>query len=215
MIQRDIPIIPGETVIREYRFMTLDFRPKLSAMRGGSLGDHEKIKRAHRSTTTLTVTNKRLVFKSEKPRRGGGRDSQVYQMDVRDAGDVTIVNARWRRVLWPIVLMLLGVVLFFITIVLGILAVIGLALLIYNLAYPKNVAYVAIGNRSTHDGFFLGNVSRNDAENIYFSMKPTPEFHAMASELGTLILDLQTNGDECLPRWMRQQTPGADDDRED
>lgn len=55
----------------------------------------------------------------------------------------------------------------------------------------------------------VGNVSRNTLGEIYFATRPGRDFEIMVSELGTLILDLQLNGDECLDRWTSGECPNC------
>lgn len=201
MILRNVPAVPGETVIREYRFMMMDYRPKASVLRKRDLGEYDKIKRTAKARATLTVTNKRLMYNSENV-HNSKKNSQFFQMGIGDVGDIRIMDAKWKAILAPLVIMILCLIFGFAFALLWIIAVIALIMVIIRVIRPKNVIYVSIGSKSAGDGFMVGSVSRSDINSIYFACKPGPDFNQMSAELGSLILDLQLNGDECLDRWV-------------
>ena len=161
-------------------------------------GTHEKIKRRYKSDATLHVTNMRLIYTSKKQNVSDERgNSSIYQLNVRDVGDISIVDAKWRALLVPILSILLGLCL-----LVFIIGIIFIVWGILKLIRGNSIVYLAISGKDCSGGLLVGKASKLTLNEIYFAVKPGPDFDKMASELGTLILDLQVHGDECFERWM-------------
>lgn len=221
MILDNIPTIPGEVKIRDYTFLEMDYRPKhrlshinlLQFLFGerNSFGSYEKIKKKYKTTGRLLVTNRRIIYNTSKMRRNGKYDSLIYQMSVKDVGDVSQTDATWKCLTGPIVFLVVSLILTLISsFALFFLPIIALVWLIFKYIHPKSATYLRISSKSGANGLLAGKTSESDLKEIYFSAIPGKDFDKVAIELGSLILDLQTNGDDCIGRWIstKQTIPG-------
>lgn len=213
-----ISTVPDEVLIREYEFFTLDHRPKLDKNRKKKFASYERIKQKYKSTAVLHVTNKRLIYTAIKRKSGERGNTSIHQTNIKDVGDITIVDSKWNSLFVPLILMIIGFIVVinsfsdpdYSSIAISILIGIGIfALGILKYMRGKSVSYLAIGSKESSVGLMVGNVSKKFSGDMYFIVRPGKDFETMASELGTLVLDLQSNGDECLERWTSNKCPNC------
>ena len=190
-----IDLIPGETMIRTYEFMDMDYRPKIEMWTKKQFGKSTRIPFKRKSNAHLIVTNKRLFCITR--RANGNNDSQFYQLNIKDVGDINILHAKWNSLLIPLCFIVLGLLL-----LTSIVGIIPLIIGIWMFMKGKTITQVSIFSKSAMGGMCLGKVSKEAMNEISFTCKPGRDFDKMLGELGTLILDLQTYGDDCIDRWL-------------
>ena len=150
-----------------------------------------------KGNASLCVTNKRLVCSYERTGLFFGRSANksVYQMNIKDVGDISLAAVRKTRFA-PILLILLGLI----TLIL----IIGFIFLILGIVWlmlsppSKGVKFSSKGGSGggMGTGFYIIARRRLTAG--------ITDFNEMASEIGALIADLQAYGDECIPYWNSQ-----------
>jgi len=188
-----IKSMQGETVIKEYNFPSKgsnidEFEQKKISAQGvysGTVG-------SKKGTASVCVTNKRLIARIEgkagifSTAKTGG----VYQINIKDVGDVRIAAIK-RSKLLPILLILFGIItliayvgIFFI--------VLGIILLVIR--KPQKILDVKSkgGAGAGATGFLI---------KAKFLIGVAGGYDEMASEIGALIADLQTYGDDCISSW--------------
>ena len=200
----NIPVLDGEIVVRDYQCITMDYRPRTSKI---GIGEREKLSKSKVVNATLTVTNKRVIYRSQRNVAMSRGTSYYHQVNITDVGDISIVDSKWRT--YTILLLsIIGAILTVSTVVLPILfLVFGIA---YTFLFAKTLIFISIGSKNSSSGIFIGNVGCDNSRNIKFLVKPGKDFDTLSRELGTLVLDLQQNGDKCLYRWLGVIT--SDDD---
>ena len=109
-------------------------------------------------------------------------------------------DSRWKSYKMLILCFILGLLLMFIT---PVMFLIMLAIgVLWVIIRRRSLVYIQIGSKGSEGGIFAGNIGSSQKGMISFSVKPGRDFDLMSRELGTLILDLQQNGDSCLYKWI-------------
>ncbi|WP_400256005.1 hypothetical protein [Methanomethylophilus alvi] len=196
--------LPGEEILREYEFLSMDFRPKIKSAFFNT-NSRMIINKHYSANATLTVTNERIIYNCVKnPEKLTSSNTQMYQMHIRDVGDISMANIKWRSY-WPLLFVLIGaIVLMLVDVSMLTITIAGSLLFIAFLCcifFPKSIVYLSIGSKSAFNGFLVGKASHNSQNEISFHTEVCPDFFLMYEELGALVIDLQKNGDMCIPRW--------------
>ena len=203
MIIDSIPEVPGEQMIRSYEILDLDSRPRFSGLFGLSKGDFRNIllKNPRYSTEAkLIVTNKRVIYTAESKYDEKHKATHYHQISIADVGDISIMDTVWFKILGPILLIILGIILIGSVGVLLIVA--GVLLLVWRYLNRNRFTYVSVASKANGRGIYVGRVGSETVGDLFFRIYPGKDFSRMANELGALIIDLQTNGDSCLERWL-------------
>ena len=82
--------------------------------------------------------------------------------------------------------------------------VLGVLFLVLSMKGVDQLMMMKINTVASETGIHVSGMSRRDEQALSFYMMPTPEFKEMASEIGALIIDLQTNGDACIAKWTSE-----------
>ena len=194
---RDVPILKGEVVVREYDCLRMKAKPRTRK----ALDEPATIGAGKSVTANLIVTNKRIMYIAQRDRLIARGTSHFHQMNICDAGDVEMFDSRWRSLKGLIICLILGLLC---TMLLGpagfvLFLIIGF---VWYFLFQKSLVYIQIGSKGSEGGIFAGNIGSSQKGTISFTVKPGADFDLMSRELGTLILDLQQNGDTCLYKWV-------------
>jgi len=188
-----VKTIQGEEIIREYSFPAS----------GSSLGtDTRKAKgpgrflgaiKSQKGIATVCVTNKRLICRVQgKMGLFDGKDSvSTYQMLIKNVGDVCTATVKRSRVISTI-LIIAGI--------LTLLMLFGILLILAGIAL-----WILTGRIRTFEARSTGGGSGVDGCGFLVMGKwvTTQGYEEMACEIGALIADLQTYGDDCIHNWKR------------
>ncbi len=201
----DIAVAQDEVVLRQYQISEVDYRV-------GFLKDTVKMSRRTRSrydtTGTVYVTNRRLIYNVDNKSLPlfGLRCKDMYSQQVRieDIQGVDFMTSASRnKILWPIIMILLGILFFFMFKPLGIiLLIVGIIWLIIRIVNVEEHMMFGIRAASQDYSIFVSEMSRGYYGRVRYWCAPTEQFEVMAKELGAIVLDLQKYGDDAIPRWM-------------
>ena len=78
----------------------------------------------------------------------------------------------------------------------------GAVFLILSMMSKHDLVLMRVNTTASECGI---RVADNEERSMAFYMVPTNEFKTMASEIGALIIDLQTQGDECIEKWTSSE----------
>ena len=203
----DVPILKGEVVVREYECLKMKPKPKTRK----SLNEPNSIKDSKSVTAKLMVTNKRIMYISQRDAMITRGTSHFHQMNICDAGDIDMLDTRWRSYTALILSIILGILLLAFSPILSLIVIIAGAL--WTFLRMRSVVYVSIGSKGSDGGVFAGNIGTTHRGTLCFPVKPGADFDLMSRELGTLVLDIQQNGDSCLYKWLQNGNVGEDDEQ--
>ena len=166
----------------------------------------------------MVVTNKRVLYYAEAaaPSRG----SNIPAMHLQEAFIDRITSTEFiqadakKNVMLPLALMIVGLLVMIFAIlddmeymylVPGVIVlVLGVLFLVLSMKGVDQLMMMKINTVASETGIHVSGMSRRDEQALSFYMMPTPEFKEMASEIGALIIDLQTNGDACIAKWTSE-----------
>jgi len=165
-----------------------------------------------RGNADLCITNKRLICSYERTGLifGVNASKSVYQMNIKDVGDISIAAVR-KSWLAAYILFLIGIYIMIdgfaiglspsriVTLVIGILFIAG-GIVLLILGKSKGVKFNSKGGSGglTGAGFYVI-AKRRLTTGI-------AEFDEMACEIGALVADIQAYGDDCIPYWNSQNS---------
>ena len=82
---------------------------------------------------------------------------------------------------------------------------VGAVFLALSFVGKHDLVLMRINTASSESGIRVAGISEKEERSMAFYMVPTAEFKVMASEIGALIVDLQTNGDDCIAKWTSSE----------
>ena len=199
----------GEKVIRTYKCAKVDFTSSDSTLEAFGIA-----KRSPETDCTVTVTNKRVIYFAESKQPSSR--TKMPSMHSQEAFIDRIASMEFmqaesqRRSLFPLLLMIVGVVLTVMAIIAGdtVFVVPGVAFIAFGLAIflpaimkVRPLMLMRVNTQSSDGGIHVSGLSPHEEEVLSFYMVPDQEFDRMAREIGALVLDVQTRGDACIPDW--------------
>lgn len=208
-----ILLADGEQVIRKYRCVTADYGSS-----DRTLDSVVSIGRKPDTDGVVVVTNKRVIYYAEgKVASKGSNTPPIHLQEafIDKICSTDFVKATTKTaMLVPIALMILGLI----PLITGLVCDTNLAMIIPGaIILATGAVFLVLSMMSKHDlvlmrinttasecGIRVSGVSENEERAMAFYMVPTDEFKSMASEIGALIIDLQTVGDECIDKWTSE-----------
>lgn len=199
----------GEQVIRTYKCAKVDFKSSDSTLEAFGLG-----RKAPKTDCTVTVTNRRVIYFAESatPSSGTGMPSMHSQEAFVDRiASMEFIQAELKRHSeFPFAMAVLGILVVVMSLMAGkslylvpgiaVLAI-GLAILIPSLLVVKPLMLMRVNTTASDGGIHVSGLSRKEEETLSFYMVPDPEFMRMSKEIGALVLDIQSRGDDCIESW--------------
>ena len=82
--------------------------------------------------------------------------------------------------------------------------IMGVLFLVLAMRGVDQLMMMRINTVASEAGIRVSGMSPREEQSLSFYMIPTPEFKEMASEMGALIIDLQTCGDACIVKWTSE-----------
>ncbi len=203
----------GEQVVRKYRCVVADYKSS-----DKSLDSVGIIKKKPETDGLMVVTNKRVIYYAEA--RSPSKGSDAPAMHLQEAFIDRITSTEFVRadakknVVLPLALMIVGLLITIcgllggnemMYIVPGIIVLaLGIILLVFTIKGNDQLVMMKINTVASETGIHVSGMSARDEQSLSFYMVPTPEFTAMATEVGALIIDLQQSGDACIAKWASQ-----------
>ncbi len=201
----------GEEVVRTYKCASVDLQSsnRSSDVLAGLIG------RRARTDCTVTVTNRRIIYfaESEKASRATKMPaihtqealvSKVSAMEFVQAEAKVDVGAPVLAILAGLVVCLMAIQgnssIWFIP---GVtLLALGFILMMSAVLSVDHLVVMRISTDADPDGgVHVSGMSRREESSVAFYMVPTEDFEKMSKEIGALILDLQTRGDDAVAGW--------------
>lgn len=209
-----ILLADGEQVIRKYRCVAADYGSS-----DRTLDSMVSIRRRPDTDGVVVVTNKRVMYYAEG--KYASKGSNLPPMHLQEAFvdkvcSTEFVKATTKTAMaLPLALMVIGLI----PLIIGVLddmntmyvvpgavfLVIGIVLLVLTIMSKHDLVVMRINTVGSDSGIRVAGVSENEERSMVFYMVPTAEFRTMASEIGALIIDLQTNGDDCIDKWANSE----------
>ena len=179
----------GEEVVREYTFPATGSSLDISAKKSFSTVRREK------GTASVCVTNRRVICRVQG--KNGiidrERKASVYQMHIKNVGDIRTAAAKQSKAL-PIILIILGI--------LTLMIFIGFGLIIAGI-----VLFIIRKPLKIFDIRSVGGAGENSPGVVIYAKREKyvnlRGYETMANEIGALIADLQTYGDDAIPAWVQ------------
>ncbi len=199
----------GEQVIRKYNCAKVDFKSSDSTLDAFGIG-----RRQATTDCTVTVTNRRVIYFAESATPSDRTEmpsmhSQEAFVD-RIAAMEFIQAENRRRSTFPFAMTIIGLVVMIMALMAGkivffvpgfVLLAIGLAIFIPSLLVVKPMMLMRVSTTASDGGIHVSGLSPREEDSLSFYMVPTPDFVRMSQEIGALILDLQSRGDDCISDW--------------
>lgn len=201
----------GEEIVRTYRCASVD----LQSSNTGSDIISGLIGRRARTDCTVTVTNRRVIYfaESEKPSRATklpAIHTQEALIDKVSAMEFVQVEAKADLGV-PLLVLIAGLVVCLMAIQADssiwftpgiVILVVGFLLLASSLLSVKQLVVMRISTDADPDGGIRASgMSRREESAMAFYMIPTEDFERMSKEIGAMVLDLQTRGDDAIAGW--------------
>ncbi len=199
----------GEQVIRKYNCAKVDFKSSDSTLDAFGIG-----RRQATTDCTVTVTNRRVIYFAESATPSDRTEmpsmhSQEAFVD-RIAAMEFIQAENRRRSTFPFAMTIIGLVVMIMALMAGkivffvpgfVLLAIGLAIFIPSLLVVKPMMLMRVSTTASDGGIHVSGLSPREEDSLSFYMVPTPDFVRMSQEIGALVLDLQSRGDDCISDW--------------
>lgn len=213
MINMSILLAEGEQVVRKYRCAVVDYKSSDNSLDATGL-----IKKRPETDGLVVVTNKRVLYYAEAASPSKGSDAPAMHMQEafidRIASTEFIQADAKKNVALPLALMVVGLLvtifavlddMAYMYLVPGVIVlVLGVLLLILAMRGVDQLMLMRFNTVASETGIRVSGMSLRDEQALSFYMIPTPEFKEMASEIGALIIDLQTIGDACISKWTSE-----------
>ena len=188
MLLESVKSMPGEEIIREYSFPSAGCNFQSLSVR--------KKARGKKGTAEVCITNRRLICSYERHSLFRTAEKAFYQMNIKDIGDVCTAAAR-QSLLGPIALILLGILLFYPLIFLFLIPV---AIIIAGIVWalvrsPLKVLDVRSKGGSGERGAGIMLYAKRRV------VTGVGGFDQMSAEIGAIVSDIQSHGDDCLVFW--------------
>lgn len=213
-ISMSILLADGEQVIRKYRCVTADYGSS-----DRTLDSVVSIGRKPDTDGVVVVTNRRVIYYAEGKNASKGSDAPP--MHLQEAFIDKVCSTEFVKVttktamMVPIALMIIGLI----PILMGlanknnlmyiipgaVILATGAVFLILSMMSKHDLVLMRVNTTASECGIRVSGVSDNEERSMAFYMVPTNEFKTMASEIGALIIDLQTQGDECIEKWTSSE----------
>ena len=210
----------GEQVVRKYRCAVVDYKSSDNSLDATGL-----VRKRPDTDGLVVVTNKRVLYYAEAAAPSKG--SNIPAMHLQEAFIDRITSTEFiqadakknqadakKNVMLPLALMIVGLLVTIFAIlddmeymylVPGVIVlVLGVLFLVLSMKGVDQLMMMKINTVASETGIHVSGMSRRDEQALSFYMMPTPEFKEMASEIGALIIDLQTNGDACIAKWTSE-----------
>lgn len=199
----------GEEIIRTYNCARVDLTTSDNLLKALGIA-----KRDAATDCTVTVTNKRIIYFAESDSPAVSTDMPSMHSQEAFVDRVTSLefiqgDAR-NQSAFPFGMFVAGLVITvmalmadkLIYLVPGItLLALGLAIFVPTIKTVKPLTLMRICTTSTGDGIRVSGLSPREEEAMAFYMVPNKDFIKMSSEMGALILDLQSKGDDGIENW--------------
>lgn len=199
----------GEQVIRRYNCAKVDFKSSDSTLDAFGLG-----RRQATTDCTVTVTNRRVIYFAESDTPSDR--TQMPSMHSQEAfvdriAAMEFIQAENRRQsTFPFAMAVVGLVITAMALIAGkavylvpgiVLLAMGLAIFVPSLRVVRPMMLMRVSTTASDGGVHVSGLSPREEESLSFYMVPNPDFVRMSKEIGAIVLDLQTRGDECIPYW--------------
>lgn len=208
-----ILLAEGEQVVRKYRCAVVDYKSS-----DNSLDDLGLTKKRPQTDGLVVVTNKRVLYYAEaaSPSKGSNTPAMHLQEAFIDRiASTEFVQADAKKnVIVPLALMIIGLLVSifavlddmeYMYLVPGLIVLIlGIVFLVLAMKGVDQLMLMRINTVASETGIRVSGMSPREEQSLAFYMIPTPEFKDMASEIGALIIDLQTRGDACISKWTSE-----------
>ncbi len=209
-----ILLADGEQVIRKYRCVSADYGSS-----DRTLDSVVSIGRKPNTDGVVVVTNKRVIYYAEGKNASKGSDSPPMHLQeafVDKVCSTEFVKASSKTSLaGPIALMVIGLIPLLMGLVNGtdmmyiipgaVILLVGAVFMVLSFMSGHDLVLMRVNTVGTETGIRVAGISEDDERALAFYMVPTAEFKVMASEIGALIMDLQTNGDGCISKWTSSE----------
>lgn len=201
----------GEEIVRTYKCASVD----LQSSNTGSDIISGLFGRRARTECTVTVTNKRVIYfaESEKPSRATKLPAIHTQEALIDkVSSMEFIQAESKMDLGPsFIVIILGLVICLMAIqgdsgvwfIPGVIAlVMGFILMMSQVLSIKHLVLMRVSTDADPDGGIRASgMSRREEDSMAFYMVPTEDFERMSKEIGAIVLDIRTRGDDAVSRW--------------
>ncbi len=208
-----ILLAEGEQVVRKYRCAVVDYRSSDNSLDATGL-----VKRRPETDGLVVVTNKRVLYYAEASSPSKG--SNIPALHMQEAFIDKIASTEFiqadakKNVVLPLALMMIGLLVSifavlddmeYMYLVPGLIVLImGVLFLVLAMRGVDQLMMMRINTVASEAGIRVSGMSPREEQSLSFYMIPTPEFKEMASEMGALIIDLQTCGDACIAKWTSE-----------
>lgn len=199
----------GEEVIRTYNCAKVDFMSSDSTLEAFGLG-----RKKPETECSVTVTNRRVIYFAES--KTPSKRTEMPSMHSQEAFIDRITSMEFiqaetqRKSLFPLAMIVLGAVITAMAAVaddmmfmipgIAVLAL-GIAMFVPALLVVRPLMLMRVNTQSSESGINVSGLSRREEETLSFYMVPDRDFGKMSQEIGALILDIQSRGDDCIPDW--------------
>ena len=208
-----ILLAEGEQVVRKYRCAVVDYRPSDNSLDATGL-----VKRRPETDGLVVVTNKRVLYYAEASSPFKGSNTPALHMQeafIDKIASTEFIQADAKKnVVLPLALMIIGLLVSifavlddmeYMYLVPGLIVLImGVLFLVLAMRGVDQLMMMRINTVASEAGIRVSGMSPREEQSLSFYMIPTPEFKEMASEMGALIIDLQTCGDACIAKWTSE-----------
>ncbi len=209
-----ILLADGEQVIRKYRCVSADYGSS-----DRTLDSVVSIGRKPNTDGVVVVTNKRVIYYAEGKNSSKGSNSPPMHLQeafVDKVCSTEFMKASSKTAMaGPIALMIIGLIPLLMGLVNdmdlmyiipgAVVLVVGAVFLALSFVGKHDLVLMRINTASSESGIRVAGISEKEERSMAFYMVPTAEFKSMASEIGALIIDLQTNGDDCIAKWTSSE----------
>lgn len=208
-----ILLADGEQVVRKYRCAVVDYKSSDNSLDATGLA-----KKRPETDGLVVVTNRRVLYYAEAshPSKGSSTPAMHLQeafLDRITSTEFIQADAK-KNVVLPLALMIIGLLVTIFAIlddmeymylVPGLIVLIlGIVFLVFAMKGVSQLMLMRINTVASETGIRVSGMSPREEQGLSFYMVPTPEFKEMASEIGALIIDLQTSGDACIAKWTSE-----------
>lgn len=200
-------------MVRKYRCAVVDYRST-----DNSLDDLGLTKKRPQTDGLVVVTNKRVLYYAEasSPSKGSSTPAMHLQEAFIDRiASTEFVQADAKKsVIAQLALIIIGLLVSiyavlddmeYMYLVPGLIVLIlGIVFLVLAMRGNDQLMLMRVNTVASETGIRVSGISPKEEQGLAFYMIPTPEFKEMASEIGALIIDLQTRGDACISKWTSE-----------
>lgn len=208
-----ILLADGEQVVRKYRCAVVDYKSSDNSLDATGLA-----RKRPETDGLVVVTNRRVLYYAEASHPSKGSDTPAMHLQEAFLDRITstefIQADAKKNVVLPLALMIIGLLVTIFAIlddmeymylVPGLIVLIlGIVFLVLSMKGVQQLMLMRINTVASETGIRVSGMSPREEQALAFYMVPTPEFKEMASEIGALIIDLQTSGDACIAKWTSE-----------